>query len=127
MIQVVWESVVKAGAVDQFERAYGTQGPWTRLFRAYPGYQGTTLLRGIDNPRRYLTIDFWETPGHRKRMLTQARARYSTLDRAFADLTESEYEIGTFTTPTVATVRRKSNSRPGRPGGVSRRSRRTRS
>jgi heme-degrading monooxygenase HmoA len=125
MIQIIWEFVVKAEAVDQFEQAYGPDGVWTRLFRAYPGFRGTTLLRDTDNPRRYLTIDLWDTGADRKRMLTQAKTRYFDLDEALADLTESEDEIGNFTTPTIATSRRQSTARR-KAGGVNRTSRRTR-
>ena len=125
MIQIIWEFVVKAGAVDRFEQAYGPDGAWTRLFQTYPGFRGTTLLRDTDNPRRYVTIDLWDTSAHRKRMLTQAKTRYSDLDEALADLTESEDEIGNFTTPATATSRRQSIARR-KAGGVNRASRRTR-
>jgi len=124
MIQIIWEFVVKAEAVGQFERAYGPDGAWARLFQAYPGFRGTTLLRDTDNPRRYLTIDLWDTGAQRKRMLTQAKARYSDLDEALADLTESEDEVGNFTTPAIATSRRQSTARR-KAGGVNRTSRRT--
>jgi heme-degrading monooxygenase HmoA len=126
MIQVAWEFVVKATAVDRFEQAYGAHGPWTRLFRAYPGYRGTTLLRAIGTPRRYLTIDVWDTRTHRRRMMTQVKARYAALDKACADLIETEREVGVFTTPTVAALRRQAKAKPRRASGVSRRGRRTR-
>jgi hypothetical protein len=118
MIQVIWEFVVKARAVDRFEHAYGPRGPWVRLFRAYPGYRGTTLLRDIENPRRHLTIDLWATPAARERMLAHAKARYSTLDKAFADLTESEQEIGIFSTPRAGKVRRQSEAKRSEDAGV---------
>ncbi len=104
MIQIVWEFIVKESAVGRFLRAYGPNGAWSRLFREYPGFLGTTLLRDEENPRRFLTIDLWETGSHRKRMLTQAKAQYSELDDVLADLTESEEEIGIFDTLTDVTV-----------------------
>ena len=96
MLHIVWEFVVKKGAVEEFERIYGPDGAWARIFAGYPGFVGTTLLRDEETPRRYLTIDVWETDGHRRRMLTQEKARYADLDEALADLTESEDEIGNF-------------------------------
>ncbi|MEX2271508.1 MAG: hypothetical protein WD690_08565 [Vicinamibacterales bacterium] len=36
MIQVVWQFVVKEEAVDRFERAYGPNGEWARLFARHP-------------------------------------------------------------------------------------------
>jgi len=54
MIQIIWEFVVTADAVGQFEQAYGPGGAWVRLFQAHPGFRGTTLLRDNENPRRYV-------------------------------------------------------------------------
>jgi heme-degrading monooxygenase HmoA len=126
MIRVIWEFVVKADAIGQFEQAYGPGGAWARLFKAHPGFRGTTLLRDNENPRRYFTIDHWETAAHRRRMMATAKARYSDLDQAFADLTESEDEIGTFTEPVIA-MPRGTTQRRRKAGGVHRRSRPTRS
>lgn len=98
MIQVVWEFIVKETTLDRFLQAYGPDGAWSRLFQEYQGFLGTTLLRDMENPRRFLTIDAWETVSHRDRMLADAKTRYSELDDGFADLTESEDEIGTFET-----------------------------
>ena len=101
MIQIVWEFIVKEAAVERFLVAYGQAGEWSRLFQEYPGFLGTTLLRDAENPRRFLTIDAWETRGHYNRMLTQAKDEYSALDHLFADLTESEVKIGVFDTTTA--------------------------
>jgi heme-degrading monooxygenase HmoA len=105
MIQIVWEFIVKEATVDRFLRAYGPDGAWSRLFQEYPGFLGTTLLRDEENPRRFLTIDIWETGSQHKRMLTHAKAQYSDLDEALADLTESEDEIGIFETLPNVSVR----------------------
>lgn len=126
MIQVVWEFIVKESAVGRFQRAYGPSGAWSRLFRGYPGFRGTILLRDTENPRRFLTIDFWETGGHRKRMLTEAKVPYSHLDEVLADLTESEDEIGTFSAPTDVTVRQRPSAGRRKARGVRSTSRRTR-
>jgi len=96
MIHIVWEFVVKADAVEPFERAYGPEGDWARLFAAYPGYLGTSLLRDSLNSRRFLTIDRWETMRHRSDMLNDTRDEYTRLDSEFGEWTESEREIGTF-------------------------------
>ena len=96
MIRIVWEFIVKEEAIGRFERAYGPDGDWDRLFAQYPGFRGATLLRDSANPRRYLTIDVWDTQGDRERMLAGAAAQYSALDAAFEALTESEVEVGVF-------------------------------
>jgi hypothetical protein len=103
MIHVVWEFIVKKQAQDRFERAYGPDGDWDRLFAQYPGFRGTTLLRDTANSRRYLTIDAWETLADRERMLAGAAVQYSALDAAFEAFTESEVEVGVFAAPAATT------------------------
>jgi len=125
MIEIVWEFVVKEEARGEFELAYGPGGAWSKLFARYPGYRGTTLLRDTKSPRRYLSIDFWDTDAQREQMLAERKAEYSNLDAAFGDWTESQAEVGTFRVLAEATVH--PHGRPGRTkaGEARRRSRRT--
>lgn len=96
MIQVVWAFVVRAGAVEAFERAYGPGGDWACLFARHEGYRGTVLLRDASRPDRYLTVDSWDTVEHRAAMLVREKDEYARIDRASESLTESEQELGTF-------------------------------
>jgi heme-degrading monooxygenase HmoA len=96
MIHIVWEFLVREDAVEVFESAYKEDGDWAHLFAAYPGYRGTTLLRDSVNPRRFLTIDRWDSLRHRSDMLNDAREEYERLDAACGRWTESERELGTF-------------------------------
>src|SRR5262245_61488386 len=93
---VVRAFVVRADGVDRFERAYGSNGSWARLFEQYPGYRGTVLCRDTANPRRYATIDLWESVEQRTAMLAASRLAYDALDRVCESLTEAENEIGVF-------------------------------
>ena len=97
MVQVIWEFVVRKDALAQFEEAYGPQGSWVRLFERYAGYRGTELVRDHSNPRRYMTIDSWDTLEHRGEMLRNGQAEYTRLDRELGVLVESEIELGVFT------------------------------
>jgi antibiotic biosynthesis monooxygenase (ABM) superfamily enzyme len=99
MIEAVWVFLVKPDAVERFESAYGPAGAWSRLFERYPGYRGTTLARDAANPRRFLTVDRWDSDEQRASMLKDARVEYARLDALFAECTESEEEIGVFLSP----------------------------
>ena len=125
MIEIVWEFVVKEEARGQFELAYGPGGAWSKLFARCPGFRGTTLLRDTKNPRRYLTIDFWDTLAQREQMLAERKAEYSNLDAAFADWTESKTEVGIFRVLAEATVHPRGRARRSKAGESRRRSRRT--
>lgn len=122
MIEIVWESVVKEEARGQFELSYGPGGAWSNLFAQCSGFRGTTLLRDMRNPRRYLTVEFWDTGAHREQMLAERKAEYSSLDAAFSDWTESRTEVGIFRVLAEATVHSRGKARRGKPGPAARRS-----
>lgn len=113
MVEIVWEFIVKEEARGQFELAYGPGGAWSKLFAQYPGFRGTTLLRGTKNPRRYLTIDLWDTEAQREQMLAEHNAEYAKLDAAFSAWTESETEVGIFRVLAEATVYPRGRARRG--------------
>ncbi len=98
MIEVVWEFIVKSERVDEFVDAYGPAGAWSALFSEFEGYRGTRLIRDVDIPNRFLTIDVWDSAAARERVFATADKRYAELDRRFEGLTESEREIGVFET-----------------------------
>src|SRR3989442_13862477 len=51
----------KAGAEEDFVRAYGPDGDWAQLFRRSGGgaYLDSQLARDIEIARRFVTIDRW--------------------------------------------------------------------
>ncbi len=116
MIEIVWEFVVKEEARGQFELAYGPGGAWSKLFARCPGFRETTLLRDTLNPRRYLTIDLWDTVAQREQALAERKAEYSDLDASFADWTESQTEVGIFGVRAEATVRPRGRARRSKAG-----------
>jgi heme-degrading monooxygenase HmoA len=92
---VIWEYEVRPDQQARFEALYGAQGEWVALFRAWPGYRGTELLRGED--ARYLTIDRWDSREAYEAFQQQARAEYARIDALGDALTASERRIGAYT------------------------------
>ena len=117
MVEVVWEFVVKEEARGQFELAYGPGGAWSKLFARCPGFRGTTLLRDTKNPRRYLTIDLWETGAQREQALAESKAEYSDLEVALDKWIESKTEVGIFSVLAEATVRPRGRAGLSKAGG----------
>ena len=93
----IWAFEVKPGREAEFERAYGPAGDWIRLFRQASGYLHTELIRDTGNPRRYLTIDHWESEAAQRAFREQFAAEFKKIDKACEQLTESEILIGHFT------------------------------
>ena len=91
---VIWEYHVRPAESERFEALYGAQGEWVALFRCWPGYRSTELLRGDGD--RYVTIDRWNSQDEYERFQQQARADYARLDALGDALTVDERRIGAF-------------------------------
>jgi heme-degrading monooxygenase HmoA len=96
MFVVLWEFDVKPGYEERFERVYGPDGDWVRLFRGDANYLGTRLLREASRDGIYVTLDFWQSRDAYERFQVTAREAYAALDAACEPLTASEQHIGSF-------------------------------
>ena len=96
MLHIVWEFLVRADRLSEFERYYSGVGPWAQLLRKSPGFRGTVLLRDPEDLRHFLTIDSWDTLDAHVAMREHFQDEYSDLDRACEELTETERRVGVF-------------------------------
>jgi len=92
----LWEFLVRAEHVEEFERAYGPDGDWVALFRRAAGYLGSWLLRDRSNPLRFITIDRWESAGAHRAFHSAFSREYAQLDARCAHLTAREVALGSF-------------------------------
>jgi heme-degrading monooxygenase HmoA len=103
MFVILWEFEVKPGSEPAFERVYGSQGDWVRLFRSDPHYRMTHLLRDTSRPGIYCTMDFWDSEAAFQNFKSSHLEDYEKLDRATQELTVRERLIGTFHSDTCST------------------------
>jgi heme-degrading monooxygenase HmoA len=61
MFVTLWEFEVKPGSEELFERTYGPEGEWARLFRRDARYLATRLLHDVSATRVCVTMDRWES------------------------------------------------------------------
>ena len=92
----LWEFTVEAARRPEFETHYGPDGAWVRLFRRAPGYLGSELLHDRADPRRYLTVDRWESPEAWQAFRRQFGAEYERLDRELEGLASREAALGEY-------------------------------
>jgi hypothetical protein len=59
VIALVWQFDVKHGRNQDFEGFYGADGAWTALSRRSRSFLGSSFLRDLANPARYLVIEYW--------------------------------------------------------------------
>jgi heme-degrading monooxygenase HmoA len=96
MYVIVWEFEARAGSEPEFERVYGPRGAWAEFFARGRGYAGTELLRDLESPGRYLTIDRWRSRGDFETFHDANRAEYAAIDRRCEGLTRREALLGRF-------------------------------
>jgi heme-degrading monooxygenase HmoA len=94
MYVVVWSYRVASGRERDFEALYAADGEWSRLFAGSPDYLGTQLLRDVDDPSRYVTLDRWRTREDYEAFLQVMHEDYAALDRRGDALTDAEVRNG---------------------------------
>lgn len=96
MIYIIWEFHVDAGRQPEFEKHYGPEGTWVRLFRRDDKFRGTSLLRDRDTPGRYFTIDCWQDLESYEAFRGRFATEYESIDREMEKLTSGESRVGVF-------------------------------
>jgi len=80
----------------QFERTYGPEGEWAQFFAGGAGYIGTELLRDVEQPGRYVSIDRWESRDAYNAFVEAHRDTYMQRVDETAYHYEQELRFGTF-------------------------------
>ena len=96
MFVALWEFEVKLGCEEKFEKVYGADGAWARLFAQDASYRGTRLVKDVERERFYLTLDFWETREAYERFKKENAAEYGRIDRECERMAVREQELGEF-------------------------------
>ena len=89
----VWEYDVQAAAAAEFERFYGADGAWARLFSSSDGFEGTELFVSVSTVGRYLTVDRFRDEASWRRFQAEHREAYLAMDAESAGLTVREREL----------------------------------
>ena len=55
----VWRYDVPTDVREEFEREYGPEGSWAKLFAASPGFLGTSLYIDVGSATTYVTVDLF--------------------------------------------------------------------
>jgi len=89
----LWEFEVKPGSEEKFEKVYGADGAWAKLFAGDAAYRGTRLVKDVERERVYLTLDFWETREAYEEFKKENAAEYERIDRECEAMTVRENKV----------------------------------
>lgn len=92
----IWEFQTAEGKEAEFQQVYGPEGEWVRLFRRGAGYEKTLLLKDLDRPRIYTTVDIWASEEAFSVFRETFAAEFEALDQRCEELTEKEVRVGRF-------------------------------
>jgi len=93
---LLWEFQVRPGFEPQFEAIYGPDGEWAEFFQTGAGYVGTELVQDTEQPRRYVTLDFWASRECYETFKRQQAEQYRLIDEKCEQLTSGEVQFGAF-------------------------------
>lgn len=96
MYVIVWQFDIRADTAVEFERAYGIDGAWVRLFRRSAGYLGSSLLRDVGVASRYFTLDRWTSRRAYEAFQREHDVDYKDMDASLERLAVGEECLGTF-------------------------------
>jgi heme-degrading monooxygenase HmoA len=92
----LWEFLVASDRIEEFKRHYGPAGTWVALFRQSPGYIETLLLQDSANPRRFITVDRWESRDAYESFESRFSREYAAIDEVCQHLTARETPLGQY-------------------------------
>jgi quinol monooxygenase YgiN len=96
MFVALWEFEVKPGCEERFQKVYGPEGDWAKLFRNDANYLETRLLHDPKHPAIFLTLDIWASRQAYETFMASHAAEYQRLDAAGEKLTLRERKVGWF-------------------------------
>jgi hypothetical protein len=96
VIALVWECAVKPGCEADFERLHGADGEWTALSRRSRSYLGSSFLRDMSQPSRYLVIEYWSEMVVYERHNADFRDEIEKIEQARNGLIEQSGPPGLF-------------------------------
>ncbi|MCH8147682.1 MAG: antibiotic biosynthesis monooxygenase [Planctomycetes bacterium] len=96
MYVILWQFVVREGCAEAFQQVYGADGDWAKFFRTGTGFVGVELLCDPRDPRKFVTIDRWETATDYEEFSRRNAIKYREIDERCEQLTVKETHVGSF-------------------------------
>jgi len=59
VVALVWNIEIAPDRSEAFEGFYGADGQWTALSRKSRSFLGSSFLKDLARPERYLLIEYW--------------------------------------------------------------------
>jgi hypothetical protein len=96
VVAVVWqfETMPERGA--EFERFYGADGEWTKLSRRSRSFLGSSFLKDLASPSRYLLVEYWSEMVVYEKHLADFEAQVKALEERRQEFLARVEPLGVF-------------------------------
>ena len=97
MVAIVWQFTVQDNTSDEFERFYGADGDWTRLSRKSRSFLGSSFLKDLAAPTRYLLVEYWSEMFVYEKHVADFRREMELLEEKRKTFATNVESLGIFT------------------------------
>ncbi|MGH9371098.1 MAG: hypothetical protein ACRD15_06165 [Vicinamibacterales bacterium] len=97
MVAVVWQFETAPERGEAFERFYGADGDWTKLSRRSRSFLGSSFLKDLAWPTRYLLVEYWSEMLVYERHLADFDAQVKALEQQRGEFLLRAEPVGVFT------------------------------
>jgi quinol monooxygenase YgiN len=96
LVAVVWQFTIHENRGEEFERFFGADGDWTRVSRRSRSFLGSSFLKDLAAPTRYLLIEYWSEMVVYERHVADYQRDRALLERQREAFTERVESLGVF-------------------------------
>ena len=94
---VVWQFEAVLDRCEEVERLYGADGEWTKLSRRSRSFLGSSFLKDIAAPAKYLLVEYWSEMLVYERHLADFGDEVNELERRRQEILVRADPLGVFT------------------------------
>jgi quinol monooxygenase YgiN len=94
---VVWNFETVPDQGEEFERFYGADGDWTKLSRRSRSFLGSSFLKDLARPERYVLVEYWSEMVVYEKHLAAFDREMKAIEEKRQGLVERVYPLGVFT------------------------------
>lgn len=96
MVAVVWQFTIDENTAEEFERFYGADGEWTALSRRSRSFLGSSFLKDLVIPTRYVLVEYWSEMLVYERHLADFGDEVASLEQRRRALSLTVESLGVF-------------------------------
>jgi quinol monooxygenase YgiN len=97
LVAVIWQFETIRDKSDEFEKFYGADGEWTKLSRRSRSFLGSSFLKDLATPERYVLVEYWSEMLVYEKHLADFEAQVKALEKQRGEFLVRVEPVGVYT------------------------------